>query len=125
MSHSPHHAAVWFELPVRDLDKAIGFYNTVLGYDLKIDTNGPNPMAFFPHEKGSVGGHLYPGTPSPDAGPTVHLIVPDTLEDATQRCWDAGGQVLPGDPIPVPDGRFSYAKDPDGNSIGLFQMNAG
>jgi predicted enzyme related to lactoylglutathione lyase len=70
---------------------------------------------------GGVSGHLYPGTPATSgAGPTVHLIVPDRLEDACDRLTGAGGEVI-GPVIEMPWGRFVYATDPDGNSIGLFQ----
>lgn len=36
------------------------------------------------------------------------------------RCSKAGGEVI-GAPITIPAGRFAYAKDLDGNSIGLFE----
>jgi len=35
----------WVEIPVTDMDKAVAFYNRVFGYDMTIDTAGPNPMA--------------------------------------------------------------------------------
>ena len=35
------------------------------------------------------------------------------------RVWEAGGKVV-SDPISIPDGRFAYTLDPDGNSFGLF-----
>ncbi|MCU0910692.1 MAG: VOC family protein [Rhodobacteraceae bacterium] len=125
MTHTPDHAAVWFELPVRDMTKAIAFYNAVFDAGLVLDTSGPNPMAVFSIKggpmSGGVSGHLYPGTPAKSgAGPTVHLIVPDRLEDACDRLTGAGGEVI-GPVIEMPWGRFVYATDPDGNSIGLFQ----
>ncbi len=127
MTHTLDNSVVWFELPVRDMSKAIAFYNTVFDSGLTLDTSGPNPMAMFPTKGGMTGpgvsGHLYPGTPAKNgAGPTVHLRVPDRLEDAIARCEKAGGEVTPGI-IPLPVGRFAYAHDPDGNSIGLFQPN--
>ncbi|MDH3262441.1 MAG: VOC family protein [Paracoccaceae bacterium] len=128
MTHTPDNAAVWFELPVRDISKAIAFYNTVFDSGLTLDSSGPNPMAFFPTSGGmegsGVSGHLYPGTPAKDgSGPTVHLVVPGRLEDAISRCTKTGGEVL-GPVIEIPAGRFAYAKDPDGNSIGLFEAKA-
>jgi biotin operon repressor len=54
--------------------------------DLSIDTSGPNPMVVFPTADAGQGvsGHLYPGTPS-ENGPTIHLVVPDTLDAARAR----------------------------------------
>ena len=77
-------------------------------------------MAVFNGTEDVVGGHIYPGTPARENGPTLHFAVPDTLEAASSRCWEAGGTVK-GDPIAIPAGRFQYALDPDGNSIGLFE----
>lgn len=112
---------VWAEIPVTDLQKSIEFYNAVFGYDLQINTDGPNPTAMFFGDDGSVGGHLYPAKPAAaGTGSTVHLAVPDTVEAAMKRCIDAGGKVV-SDPTAIPPGRFAYALDLDGNSIGLFQ----
>jgi predicted enzyme related to lactoylglutathione lyase len=91
--------------------------------DLSIDTSGPNPMVVFPTADATQGvsGHLYPGTPS-ENGPTIHLMVPDTLDAA--RAFDGGR--WHGDEPRYRDsgGKFFYAKDLDGNSIGLFEMKA-
>jgi len=128
MPHTPDNVAVWFELPVRDMSKAMAFYNAVFKSGLTLDTSGPNPMAIFPTKGGMTGpgvsGHLYPGTPAKNgAGPTVHMIVPDKLEVASGRFTKAGGEI-PGPIIDMPFGRFVYGTDPDGNSIGLFEPKA-
>ncbi|WP_375688324.1 VOC family protein [Pseudooceanicola sp. LIPI14-2-Ac024] len=109
---------VWTEIPVKDMQKAMSFYNDVFGWSLTLDDSGPNPMAIFGNVEGATGGHLYPGTPG--AGPTVHLAIPDALPAATDRAKIAGAKVLYG-PIEIPAGRFTYIEDPDGNSIGLFE----
>ena len=121
MSFTPENFAVWTEIPVTDMDRAISFYNKVFDIDMKKDESGPNPMAMFPTADGKgVACHLYPGEPaSQGEGPTVHLISPDKLEDALGRVKQAGGQVL-SEPIAIPFGRFAYCRDPDGNSIGIF-----
>lgn len=125
MTFLPEHAVVWTELPVRDLDAAMTFYATVIGAPTKRDDTGPNPRADFAvaDMMTGVGGHLYPGKPAtPGAGPTVHLAIEGTVEAAMERCTRAGGKVV-SPVITIPPGRFAYAEDPDGNSIGLFQAN--
>ena len=125
MTQTPSQPVVWIELPVRDLHKSMAFYGEVLDTELSLDTSGPNPMALFASAESSVSGHLYPGTPPAEgSGPTVHFAVPDLLEDALDRCAKAGGKVKPGI-IQIPVGRFAYANDIDGNSIGLFETSKG
>lgn len=110
----------WSEIPVTDLEKAVAFYSTVFDYEMKIDQSGPNPIANLGNTMNSGGAHLYPGTPASDGGSTIHLALPDRLEAGMARCKDAGGEVV-SPPITIPAGRFAYIKDPDGNSIGLFE----
>lgn len=115
----------WAEIPVSDMQKGMAFYSAVFGWDLKVDESGPNPVAFLPMDESGIGtaGHLYPGKPAAKGtGPTVHLLVKSTVEDAIKRVNDAGGEAH--DMIvEIPNGRFAYGTDPDGNSIGLFQSN--
>ncbi len=111
---------VWSEIPVSDMTKAVTFYNQVFDWQMTIDESGPNPMAVLGSAMDTVAGHLYPGKPASGNGPTVHLAIRDRLEDAAIRCRKAGGEIL-GEIISIPPGRFIYAKDPDGNSIGLFE----
>lgn len=120
-TQTPTNVAVWFEIPVTDMDRATAFYNTVLQTELKRDDTGPNPMAVFPaREDSGVAGHLYPGkSAGSGSGNTIHLAISDSLEDALGRVRDNGGKVL-SDVITIPAGRFAYCLDPDGNSVGLF-----
>lgn len=122
MPYRPQNAVVWTEIPTRDLEKAIAFYSAALDYKMTIDDSGPNPMANIEtRDAKGVSGHLYPGKPATDGnGPTIHLAVPGRLEDTVAEWEKAGGKVL-SDPITIPPGRFVYATDPDGNSIGLFE----
>jgi uncharacterized protein len=117
----PANAAVWFEIPVSDMDRSKAFYGAVLETELKDDDTGPNPMAVFPAESGTgVAGHLHPGKPAPSGtGNTIHLAAPAPLEAALDRVRAGGGTVL-SEVITIPAGRFAYCLDPDGNSFGLF-----
>lgn len=113
---------VWFEIPVGDMKQARAFYQTVFETELHPEEGSPNPMLVFPTRDGSgVGGHLYEGKPAAEGeGPTVHLGVDGSLEEALERVNTNGGTVLSGI-ITIPPGRFAYCRDPDGNSIGLFK----
>lgn len=112
---------VWIEIPVTDIERARDFYAAVLKRDMTVCDGGPNPMVWLaPMDQPGVSGHLYPGKPAvAGTGPTVHLAAPDALDACMQRIWDNGGAVV-SEVTEIPDGRFFYATDPDGNSIGLF-----
>lgn len=120
-SFKPAHAAVWFEIPVTDLDRSKRFYETVLKTELKLEDGGPNMMAVFPGgDEQSVRGHLYPGKPAASGtGNTIHLAVGAPIEAAMERVTSAGGTVV-SPAIQIPAGTFAYCLDPDGNSFGLF-----
>jgi len=117
----PEHAAVWFEIPVTDMERAKRFYGAVLQNELVDEEGGPNPMTrFVTNDQKAVAGHLYPGKPAPEGtGPTVHLAVAAPLEEAVERVTANGGKVV-SPIIPISAGRFVYCLDPDGNSFGLF-----
>lgn len=101
----------------------MAFYGSLLQQQLSIDTSGPNPMVMLPFNDDTpgIGGHLYPGKPSRD-GTTIHLIINDSLDAARERVVKAGGAVESPD-IQIPPGSFFYARDIDGNSLGLFKFN--
>ena len=124
MTFTPNHFACWFEIPVTDLEASRDFYAKVFDMELKIEDGGPNDLVMFPvgGEEGGVSGHIYPGTPS-ENGPTIHLVVPDSLEAARPRLEAAGGKVE-SENIEIPAGHFCYARDLDGNSIGLFEFKS-
>jgi len=116
----PDNAAVWFEIPVSDYDRARNFYGAVLTNTLDDRRDGPNPMAVFvAKDQSAVAGHVYPGQPAPTGtGITIHLSV-DNLEEGLERVKKSGGTVV-SPIITIPAGRFAYCVDPDGNSFGLF-----
>ena len=116
----PDNAAVWFEIPVSDYDRARNFYGAVLTNTLQDRRDGPNPTAVFvAKDQSAVAGHVYPGQPAPSGtGITIHLSV-DNLEEGLERVKKSGGTVV-SPIITIPAGRFAYCVDPDGNSFGLF-----
>jgi predicted enzyme related to lactoylglutathione lyase len=52
----PQNAAVWFEIPAADFDRAVGFYEKVFDTRLKREKFGPADMAVFPAEEKGVAG---------------------------------------------------------------------
>lgn len=123
MTYAPLNFTVWTEIPVSDLDRAAEFYGAVTLGELERMDMGPNPtMVFKTGDPGTgVAAHLYPGKPAAEGqGPTIHLAAPGTAEEIMERVTRAGGKVL-SPVIEIPEGRFAYCQDLDGNSVSFFQ----
>ena len=124
MSDVAQPPVAWTEIPVRDLEAGMAFYGAVTGNTLTKMEMGPNVTAILAGHDGAAGGHLYVGHPSEAGkGPTAHLTCAGAVEEAMERVKAAGGQVV-SPVVDIPSGRFAYAIDPDGNSIGLFELKA-
>ncbi len=114
---------VWVELPATDLNRAKDFYEAVLETNLVEDNNGPQTMQMIPSANGAMCGHLYAGKPATAGdGITAHLAVRGELTDAMDRISTNGGEVL-SETISLPSGAFFYARDTEGNSLGIFKYN--
>ena len=122
MSYTPKNALVWCEIPVVDLKKAMAFYSVAFDYEMTLNSEGVNPVAYFPISgPGASAGHLYEGKPASNgSGPSVYLSIEGKLEDAADRVVEAGGKVND-TAIQIPQGRFLYINDPDGNSVAMFE----
>ena len=116
------HTINWFEIPTTDLDRAMRFYEAVLGVSLKrehFDGTGMQ-MAVFSGEEQSVRGALIVDArrkPAAD-GALVYLNAGD-LDTSLSRVGKAGGSVLmPKTDIGDP-GFIALVKDTEGNVVGL------
>jgi uncharacterized protein len=113
----------WFEIPTTDFNRAVRFYETVLGLPLKPEVFGGMRMANFPYTAGAAGGALVEDArrkPSAE-GALVYLNAQGQLDACLQRVTKAGGTVLTpkldiGDP-----GFIAIFRDTEGNAIGLHQ----
>ncbi len=127
MQHARHNAVHWFEIPVRDLDRAQRFYESVLDTSLRREQAGPmTTLAVFPYEKPGVGGCLFSSAnglqPSLD-GAVVYLNAEPSLDAALARVEVAGGTVtLPRTELPEGMGCFAHIADSEGNRVGLHAL---
>lgn len=125
MTETAQPQIVFTEIPVADPERACRFYETLLQTPLVRDDNGPNPVWMLPPAAdGHAAGHLYPGKPAADGeGITTHFAISGELDAAMARVRTGGGHVI-SDVIDIPLGSFFYAKDSEGNSLGLFKYKA-
>src|SRR5690349_15649762 len=92
-----NNAINWFEIPSRDMDTAVAFYEKTLGVSLKRELFGGMPHAVFPAADPGVAGalvtapHLTPG-----AGVVIYLEAPDGVTACLARARAAGAkEVVP------------------------------
>ena len=113
----------WFEIPTKDMDKAVTFYEKTLGLTLRRELFGGSPHAIFPVQDigqgvtGAIvaGGYSQPGA----AGPVIYLEAPDGVAACLKRAKAAGGsEAVPHTAIGE-HGFIAVVKDLDGNLIGL------
>ena len=116
-------AITWFEIPARDLDRAVWFYESVLQQDLRRETMGPAAMAVFPYQEPGIGGALTHApnlTPAAD-GSVIYLRTQRLEETLATR---AGGRVvLEKTALPDGMGAFAHIVDCEGNRVGLHALD--
>ena len=115
---------VWFDIPVKNLNRAAEFYRKVLGVDLH-RSEQPLPMAMFPFAPGVASGALVESkenSPSKQ-GTTVYLNGGKDLAGPLGRVAAAGGKVLQSKTPIGEHGFIAYFEDTEGNRVALHSMN--
>jgi uncharacterized protein len=115
----------WFEIPVKEMERAKKFYETILGVKLSDNEMGPMKMAFFPSVENAPGatGSLVKAkgyTPSHN-GSVVYFSV-DSIDRTLTKVESHGGKtVLPKMAI----GEWGFIAqfyDCEGNRVALHSM---
>lgn len=115
-------AVNWFEIPAADMERAVKFYNTVLGANMQSMDTGTGKYAFFP-ANGGVGGAIGQGgpyEPGDGKGVIIYLSVDGDLNTSLERVEGAGGKVVVEKRPLGPNGFFARFLDSEGNMMGLF-----
>lgn len=124
---SKMNAVAWFDIYVDDLDRAVAFYETVLGQKLEAmgDPTGETQMMSFPADMGNYGaaGAL---TKSPHARPgvggTIIYFGAGDVAVNEARVADAGGTVVRPKFSIGEFGFVSLCQDTEGNMFGLNSL---
>jgi len=118
---------VHFEIPADDLTRAKEFYGSVFGWELQtmdemnytIARTTPVDDQQMPTEPGAINGGMMQRTTNTPA-PVLTIDVA-SIDDSLKQVEAAGGDVVqPRSEIPGM-GAFAYAKDTEGNVIGLWE----
>jgi predicted enzyme related to lactoylglutathione lyase len=118
--NSRHNRAVWFDIPVSDLDRAARFYNAVLGVRVTKESFDNFKFCVIDHQEGN-GGCLVPGAGeiTSTGGILLYLNADQRIRDAVEQARKHGGKVLQ-DVHPIgPHGCRALVLDSEGNRIAL------
>ena len=117
-------AVNWFEIPTTDLDRAVGFYEMLLGQKMRVAEFGER-IAMFPSSVQGVGGCLvqrdfqYPS----ENGALVSLNCDSGLDAAVDRLKASGhgALVLSKREVPGGFGWIACVRDTEGNHVALHE----
>lgn len=116
----------WFEIPVANFERAVAFYEKILGEKLPVDSSFPGiRMAMFPYKDPGVGGCLVEfeqARPHAD-GVRVYLNGGENLATILDRVEAAGGMiVMPKTFLRDDIGHIGMFSDSEGNVVGLHSL---
>jgi uncharacterized protein len=115
--------AVWFDIPVADVDRAVAFYSGVLAIDVSKMEHEGCAFAVLDHEDGNGGCLvLKPDEICGDKGLLLYLNVNGRIQDAAAKVPTLGGKIV--EPIhPIgPYGFRTIILDSEGNRIVLHSQ---
>jgi len=116
----------WFEIPVKNIERAAKFYQTILGKKMPIMEAMGMKSAFFPAdmENGSVGGCLIVGKGYKPAtsGTLVYLNGGKNMNTVLAKVEKAGGKIVLPKTAIGHNGFMAHFKDTEGNKVGLHSM---
>ena len=116
------HGFCHIEWATTNMKKAQAFYGGLFGWKFEAWGTG-DEYAMFKTPDGFGGGIMKTKEVRTDASPTVYVQV-DDMEPYLEKAKDLGGAVaVPKTEIDPSVGWFAHLKDPDGNTVGIFQNN--
>lgn len=122
---APMNLVFHFEIPVADMDRAVGFYEALFGHPLDRQIVDRYEMAFFPRAEGAAGtsgalakGEVY--VPS-KTGPILYFDV-DDIDATLATAQRLGATVLYPKKFIGAGGYVAEIEDSEGNRIALNQI---
>lgn len=118
-----NNAITWFEIPAVNFDRAVTFYDTILGKPLRRGAFNQIPHGFFPADEQAVGGAvvLVPEYQPSENGAVIYLNAGFDLDGILSRVEAAGGKVVMPKLDITPQGYMAQIVDTEGNKVGLHQ----
>jgi uncharacterized protein len=114
--------AVWFDIPVADLDRAARFYADVLGVRVDKENSGESSFCVIEHHDGNGGCLILEEAGITGAGVLIYLNANGRLRDAVEKVVPNGGTVIQPVHAIGPHGFRAIVLDSEGNRIALHSV---
>jgi predicted enzyme related to lactoylglutathione lyase len=121
--NSAQNRAVWFDIPVVDLDRAAAFYRAVLGITVTRSDFDGFSFCMLQHDDGN-GGCLVPNAKevSANSGILLYMNVNGRIREAMGRIEALGGKIVEPTKAIGPHGFRAVVLDSEGNRIALHSV---
>jgi predicted enzyme related to lactoylglutathione lyase len=117
--NSTHNRAVWFDIPVADLERSAAFYRAVLGVEVNRETFGDFSFCVIEHKEGNGGCLVLNEAEITAGGVLLYLNVNRRIRDAVEKVVPHGGTVIQPAHSIGPHGFRAIILDSEGNRVAL------
>lgn len=118
--NSVHNRAVWFDIPVSNLDRAAAFYRAVLGVDVEKNEFDGFTFCVIEHDQGNGGCLVAAGDQiTSTGGILLYMNVEGRIRDAVRKVEALGGRIVEPAKAIGPHGCRAVVLDSEGNRIAL------
>ena len=116
----------WIDIPVIDLNRAIGFYQAILGKPVEKISEHGFEFGLLPHIQNNVSGCLcaMPDRKPSQNGPLVYLNLEGELDRASKQVVQHGGTIVKAKEQIGPYGHRVLIIDSEGNGIALYSKES-
>jgi len=126
MQQPIRHAADWFEIPVRNMARAITFYEALLATEIRREQITGSTLGVIKYHADAGGGALIQSDTAPQPtldGTLIYLNAGPSLDLALARAEALGARLLT-PKVTLPDGMgcFAHIADTEGNRVGLHAL---
>lgn len=127
----PKHGQIcWTEIASDNIEKAVGFYHELFGWEIQPGGNPEMDYREFDDGSGHHVGGIYQINPDFFGGnpPPPHMlsyISVDNVDQSAEKADELGGKTLRG-PLDIPGvGRMAVVQDPSGAMFALITLSGG
>jgi predicted enzyme related to lactoylglutathione lyase len=117
--NSANNRAVWFDIPVADLDRAAQFYRAVLGVAVDKESYGDFSFCLIEHHDGNGGCLVHNKAEIAAGGVLIYLNANGRIRDAVSKVVPNGGSIIQDTHSIGPHGFRAVVLDSEGNRIAL------